>query len=191
MNILIGAALYYLAVTSSPAALIGHSTPIATALTASEGQRDFDWEIGKWKTELRRLKRPLTGSTEWLEYSGTTLVSPIWGGQANLVELDVAGPAGKIRALSLRLYNPNARQWTLNFANSMVGEMSLPPATGQFKNGRGEFLSHEKIGNRMVLVRFIISEVTQTSAKFEQAYSDDGGKTWEVNWIARDTRIAK
>src|SRR6187549_4142219 len=79
-----------------------------------DGQRDFDWEIGTWKTHLKRLQRPLTGSTTWVEYTGTTVVRKVWDGRANLVELEVEGPAGRIEALSLRLYNPQSRQWSLN-----------------------------------------------------------------------------
>ncbi|MGH8238647.1 MAG: hypothetical protein ACREXP_16725, partial [Steroidobacteraceae bacterium] len=74
-----------------------------------DGQHGFDWEIGTWKTHLKRLQRPLTGSTSWVEYEGTTVVRKVWDGRANLVELDVKGPAGAIEALSLRLYNPESR----------------------------------------------------------------------------------
>src|SRR5215467_7193474 len=82
-----------------------------------DGQHDFDWEIGSWKTQLRRLQHPLSGSTTWLEYEGTTVVRKVLDGRANLVELKVDGPAGRLEGLSLRLYNPQARQWSLNFAN--------------------------------------------------------------------------
>ena len=83
----------------------------------ADGQRDFDWEIGNWKTQLRRLQRPLTGSTTWVEYEGTTVVRKVLDGRANLVELKVSGPGGQIEGLSLRLYNPESRKWSLNFAN--------------------------------------------------------------------------
>lgn len=175
----------------APCAAAPAAPPIAAVSEARDGQHDFDFEIGTWRTELKRLKRPLTGSQEWVSYSGTTLVRKVWGGRANLVELDVDGPAGRIQALSLRLYNPKSRQWTLNFANSAVGELSLPSPTGEFKDGRGEFYSHEKFGDRMILVRFIISDIKPDSARFEQAFSDDGGKSWEVNWIATDTRVGQ
>jgi hypothetical protein len=158
-------------------------------LQERDGQRDFDFEIGSWKTHLKRLQRPLTGSTSWVEYSGTTVVRKVWDGRANLVELDVTGPAGRIEALSLRLYDPQTRQWSLNFASSAGGGMS-PPSVGGFKNGRGEFFSRETLGGRPVLVRFVISDITPTSCRFEQAFSGDDGRTWEVNWIATDTRIA-
>ena len=155
-----------------------------------DGQHDFDFEIGTWKTHLKRLLRPLTGSTSWVEYEGTTVVRKVWNGRANLVELDVKGPAGHIEALSLRLYNPESHQWSLNFANSAGGTMSQP-TIGEFKNGRGEFFNQETFNGRAILVRFIISEITLNSCHFEQAFSADGGKTWEVNWIATDKRVGE
>ena len=153
-----------------------------------DGQHDFDFEIGTWKTHLRRLLRPLTGSTTWVEYEGTTVVRKVWNGRANLVELEVDGSTGHIQALSLRLYNPESHQWSLNFANSAAGTISIP-TIGEFKNGRGEFYDQETLNGRAIMVRFVIFDITPNSCRFEQAFSDDGGKTWEVNWIATDTRV--
>ena len=155
---------------------------------ARDGQGDFDFEIGTWKTHLRRLLKPLTGSTTWAEYNGTTVVRKVWNGRANLVELEVDGPAGHIEALSLRLYNPQSRQWSLNFANSASGTMATP-TIGEFRNGRGEFYDQETLNGRAILVRFLILPVSPDTIRFEQSFSDDGGKTWELNWIATDTRI--
>lgn len=153
-----------------------------------DGQRDFDFHLGTWKTHLKRLQRPLTGSTTWVEYEGTTVVRSVWNGRANLVELTADGPAGRIEALSLRLYNAKSRQWSLNF--SSVGSGSLAqPAIGEFKNGRGEFFNQETFNGRPILVRFVIHDITPTSCRFEQSFSEDGGKTWEVNWIATDKRV--
>lgn len=153
-----------------------------------DGQHDFDWEIGTWKTHLKRRVHPLTGSNEWVEYEGTTVVRKVWEGRANLVELEVEGPTGRIEGLSLRLYNPESRQWSLNFANSSGGTLFVP-TIGEFKQGRGEFYNQETLNGRAILVRFVISDVTPDSARFEQSFSDDGGKTWEANWIAEDVRI--
>lgn len=153
-----------------------------------DGQHDFDFEIGTWKTHLKRLQHPLTGSTTWVEYEGVTVVSKVWNGAANLVELSADGPAGHFEGLSLRLYNPESRQWSLNFSNRRGGTLS-PPAIGGFKDGRGEFYSQETLDGRAILVRFVISDISADSCRFEQSYSDDGGKTWEVNWIAVDTRM--
>jgi hypothetical protein len=153
-----------------------------------DGRRDFDFEIGTWKTHLSRLVNPLSGSTTWVEYEGTSVVRKVWGGLANLVELEAEGPAGRFQGLNLRLYNPQSRQWSLSFANANSGTLG-PPAIGEFRNGRGEFYSQETLNGRAILVRFVISNITADSCRFEQAFSDDGGKTWEVNWIAVDTRV--
>jgi hypothetical protein len=156
--------------------------------TELDGQHDFDFAIGTWKTHLKRLEHPLTGSTTWVEYEGSTVVRKVWSGRANLVELEVDGPKDHIEALSLRLYNPQSRQWSLNFAKSNDGTLSQP-MIGEFKNGRGEFYDQEPLNGRAIYVRFVISDVTPDSCRFEQSFSDDGGKTWEVNWIATDTRV--
>jgi hypothetical protein len=156
--------------------------------TQQDGEHDFDFEIGTWKTHLRRLLHPLSGSTSWVEYDGTTVVRKLWGGRADLVELEADGPAGHFEGLSLRLYNPQAHQWSLNFAASGSGTLSQP-TIGEFKGGRGEFYDQETLNGRAIFVRFVVSDITSNSCRFEQAFSDDGGKTWEVNWIATDTRV--
>lgn len=161
---------------------------LAQGAPPRDGQHDFDFEIGTWNTRLRRLQNPLSGSTTWTEYTGTTVVRKVWDGRANLVELTVEGPGGRLEALSLRLYNPQSHQWSLNFANARSGQLGVP-SVGEFRDGRGEFLSHEEFNGRMILVRFVITAPTADSARFEQSFSDDGGKTWEVNWIAVDTRV--
>jgi hypothetical protein len=153
-----------------------------------DGQHDFDFEIGTWKTHLSRLQHPLSGSTTWVEYEGTSVVRKVWDGRANLVELEADGPAGHVEALSLRLYDPQARQWSINSVNSRVGTLGSP-TIGEFKNGRGEFFDQESFNGRTIWVRNVWSEITSDSCRFEQAFSDDGGKTWEVNWVAVDTRL--
>jgi len=177
-----------LAVILQPLQGLAQQNSDAQKTTERDGQHDFDFEIGTWKTHLSRRLNPLTGSATWVEYEGTTVVRKIWDGRANLVELKVDGPAGRIEGLSLRLYNPQSHQWSLNFANSNGGAMSQP-TIGEFKNGRGKFFDQETLNARAIFVRFVISDITPTSCHFEQAFSNDGGKTWEVNWIATDTRV--
>lgn len=165
------------------------AAPSVQSSTDRDGQHDFDFEIGTWRSHLSRLVHPLSGSTTWAEYEGTTVVRKVWDGQANLVEFEADGPAGHIEALSLRLYNPQTHQWSLNFANSKSGVLS-EPTIGGFKNGRGEFVDQESFNGKAILVRFVISDITPNSCRFEQAFSEDGGQTWEVNWIATDTRTS-
>ena len=176
-----------LVLLSGAAALLS-GTPGRPSPAAAGGERDFDFEIGSWKTHISRLEHPLSGSQRWLEYDGTSVVRKVWNGRANLLELEVDGPAGHIEGLSLRLYNPESRQWSLNFVNSRAGTLSQP-TIGEFRNGRGEFFDQEFLEGRAILVRFVISDITPDSCRFEQAFSADGGKNWEVNWIATDTRI--
>jgi len=176
-----------------PAAVSAQSTPESGSpapIARPDGRKDFDFEFGVWKTHLKRLLHPLAKSTIWVEYDGTTTVRKVWNGGSNLVELEVVGPKGHLEALSLRLYNPEAHQWSLNFANSAGGTMGTP-SVGEFHDGRGEFTDQETFGSRTILVRFVITEVSPTSCHFEQSFSDDEGKTWEVNWIADDTLIAR
>lgn len=162
--------------------------PPTQAEAQRDGSRDFDWEIGTWTTQLR-LRAPLSGSSQWAEYRGTSVISPLSANRANVVELSVAGVGGsRIEGLSLRLYNPQTRQWSLNFASMRNGVLTTPVYGAFDASGLGLFYGQDMIDGRAVLVRFVISEVTANSARFEQAYSADAGATWEVNWIAVDTR---
>ncbi len=152
-----------------------------------DGQHGFDWDIGTWKTHQKRLLHPLTGSTTWVEYNGTDVVRKLWeGANEGIVEAD--GPAGHLEIFTLRLYNPQAHQWNIYFAPRGAGTLSLP-VVGEFKNERGEFYDQETYSDRTILVRFVISDITPNSCRFEQAFSADGGKSWEVNFIVTETLV--
>jgi hypothetical protein len=152
-----------------------------------DGQRDFDFEVGTWKVRLRRLLHPLSGANEWVELEGISTVRRVWDGRANLGELEARSPTTRIEGLSLRLYNPAARQWSIYWSNSRDGSLGLP-MVGRFENGRGEFYDQEQLDGRAIFVRFIFSDITPTSFRLEQAFSADGGRTWEPNWIASFSR---
>ena len=169
------------------------ASPIAaqsSQQTHASDHRDFDFEFGSWQTHVKRLVKPLSGSTTWVEYDGKTMVRPLLDGRANLVELSIAGPTGKIEGVSLRLFEPQAGRWSINYAGVTDGLLT-PPVSGTFKNGRGEFFGKDMLGNRPILVRFVITKESANRARFEQAFSADGGKNWEVNWIAMDTRSSR
>jgi hypothetical protein len=154
-----------------------------------DGQHDFDFELGSFKIHLKRLLHPLTGSTSWVEFDGTSVTRKVWDGRAQLEEFETDSPAaGHIEGLTLRLYNPEAHQWSLYWANSKGGPI-FPPQIGEFKNGRGEFYAQDMLDGKSILVRFVWSNTTTDTPHFEQSFSDDGGKTWEVNWITDQTRV--
>jgi hypothetical protein len=161
------------------------STPQAAA--QRDGQHDFDFELGSWKIHLKRLLHPLTGSTTWVEFDGTSVTRKVWDGRSQIEEFEVDSPTGHVEGLTLRLYHPDSHQWYLYWANSKDGVLGTP-TVGEFKNGRGEFYDQELYNGRMIFVRFIWSGVTSNSPHFEQSFSDDGGKTWEVNWITDQVR---
>jgi len=187
---LLNSFLRLLILLSCSAALGATSAGPSQSLVAAtrDGQHDFDFEIGTWRTHLRRLLHPLTGSQQWVDCDGTTTVHKVWSGRANLVELEARCPAGYFEALSLRLYNPESHQWSLNFATSNSGRFGQP-TTGEFRNSRGEFFDQETFNGQAVFVRFVISHVNRESCRFEQSFSSDGGKTWELNWVGVDRRV--
>jgi hypothetical protein len=153
----------------------------------ADGRHDFDWDIGTWKTHQRRLLHPLTGSSTWVQYHGTDVVRKIWDG-ANVGEIRADGTAGRLELMTLRLYNPQTREWSVYFSNSTNGALSLP-AVGGFHNGRGECYDQETYDGKTILLRFSVSDITADSCRFEQAFSADGGKTWEVNFIVTETLV--
>jgi hypothetical protein len=162
----------------------------AAPLTESamrDGQHDFDFSIGTWKTHITLLQKPLSGSTTWIKLEGTKTERKIWNGRAHLEEIEADGPRGHWEGLTLFLYDPQAHQWSQSFASSRDGTLGKS-LIGAFKNGRGEFFGQDSFNDRTILVRGTWSDITQDSHKFEQAFSDDGGKTWEINFIALLTR---
>ena len=164
-------------------------SPAPAAASERSGQADFDWEIGTWTTNVRVLRNPLSNQApDWAEYRGTSVVHPLLEGRANFVELSVEGAAGKIEGGALRLYNPQSRQWNLNYASLRNGLLTAPVYGGFDGKGRGVFTGQDMLDGRAILVRFVITRVSEREARFEQAYSVDGGATWETNWIAVDTR---
>jgi hypothetical protein len=174
---------------SQPAARLAAKAPPAEQMGAvsHDGSHDFDFDFGSWKTHSKRLLHPLTGSRDWVDMDGVTVVRKIWDGRANLAEYKADGPAGHIELLAIRIYNPVSRQWSLDFATPNVGALGIP-GVGEFRDGRADFYDQEPINGRAVLVRFSIWGIDATTAQSEQAFSADGGNTWEVNWINHYTR---
>ena len=152
------------------------------ASDSPDGARDFDFHFGAWKTHIRRLLKPLTGSSTWTDYDGTSRVSKVWGGRASILELEADGPAGHIEGVGLRLFNPQSHQWSLNWANGSDPAMTTP-MVGKFVHGQGQFYDQEEFQGRIIIARNGFSAITPRSSRFEQAFSDDAGKTWETNWI--------
>jgi hypothetical protein len=153
------------------------------------GQHDFDFAFGTWRTHVRRLKDPLSGSNDWVEYDGTHTIRKVWNGRANLGELEADGPAGHIEAVSPRYFDPQTHLWRVSYGSPRDGSLTSP-LVGQFKNGLGEFYGQETYKGREILVREIYSPIDASTRRLAVAYSADGGRSWETNWIMTDTRVS-
>jgi hypothetical protein len=179
------AALLWTAVPALLRAAPDAPAPVAAAVR--DGQHDFDFEVGSWKIHLKRLKDRLAGSHEWVDFDGTSVTRKVWNGKSDIEEFETDGGGGHIEGLTLRTYNPQTHEWSLYWGNSKDGKIDVPQV-GSFKDGVGEFYAMDTWKGRSVLVRFRWTKTDSPSPHFEQSYSDDGGKTWEVNWITDQTR---
>jgi hypothetical protein len=161
-----------------------------TTFAARDGQHDFDYAVGTWKIHLKRLKKRLVGSNEWIELDGTVACRKILDGKAEVEEMNVesADKSLHIQGLAVRLYNPKSHQWSIYWADAGDGVMEQNPMVGQFTNGHGEFYNQQMFEGRSVYARFTWTGVTTNTPHFEQAFSADGGKTWETNWITDQTK---
>jgi hypothetical protein len=156
-----------------------------------DGQHDFDFLAGAWKIHLKRRLHPLTGSNEWVEFDGTTHFQKIWGGRGDMEDFDVDSPEKhiQIHGMTIRLYNPKTHQWHIYWANADRSTIDNPPVAGQFVDGVGEFYDQEDFEGKAIFVRYRWTNTTTDTPHFEQSFSADGGKNWEVNWITDQTRV--
>jgi hypothetical protein len=175
--------------TLAVAALSVHALTTSVKAQPSDGQHDFDFEVGHWNIHLKRRLHPLTGSNQWVEFDGTSVTRFLWHGAAQIEQFETDGAGGHIEGLTLRTFNPTTHQWRLYWANSSNG-IVVVPQIGQFANGQGEFYAQDTLNGKSIFIRFIWSKTNTNTPHFEQAFSGDGGKTWEVNWITDQTRVA-
>lgn len=167
----------------------GATSAAATKQGGDSQQRAFDWEIGKWRTSVQVLAEPLSDTEDvWLKFDGTSVVKPLMNGNANVVELRLTGAAGTVKGLNFRLFEPGAQRWSSTFANLRDG-MLTPSVYGTFDGGVGTFVGDDQLDGRAIKIRFIVERQGPDRAKFTQAFSADGGATWETNWIAVDRRV--
>lgn len=144
------------------------------------GFDDFDFLIGDWTITNERLRERLKGSSEWETFSATSKVEKVMDGCGNLDQMAV--PARGFTGMTLRLYNPETKLWSIYWSDTKSCRL-FPPMVGRFENGRGEFYGDDVEGGVPVRVRFLWTP--GTSPRWEQAMSVDGGDTWELNWVMR------
>jgi hypothetical protein len=150
------------------------SPTFPTVAEHRDGQRDFDFVVGRWSVELRRLRKPLSGSDEWDVYTGWSEGRPLWDGRANIDEFRVycAATDTHLDGVTLRLYNPETREWSLYWANGANGVLAMPPTVGRFTDAGGEFFDEEEYAGQPIIVRYQWSDLSSASAQFEQAWDE-------------------
>ncbi len=155
---------------------------------AQDGRADFDFEIGRWQVHHRRLTEWLKRATTWEEFEGISVARKVLGGLGLIDEISNQRVSGPFQGMTLHLFDPQTQQWSIYAANSIQGILSTP-MIGGFTNGIGQFYAHEPIEGRHIYTRFLWSDITPTFYRWEQAFSADGGSTWETNWIQDHIRL--
>jgi hypothetical protein len=160
---------------------------VSPPVFARDGSHDFDSEIGSWTIHTKRLMHPLAHANDWVTYEGTKVVAAVWGGKANIAEVKEDGASGHLNFVAVRLYDPAIQQWSLNFTSAGNATFGTP-LTGEWRDGGVEFIGPDTLNGRTILVRFISREQDANHASSQQYFSDDGGRTWELNWVNTYTR---
>jgi Protein of unknown function (DUF1579) len=157
--------------------------------SATDGRRDFDFLKGSWQVHHRRLKERLASNQEWIEVEGTMTAQKILGGLGNIDDNVIEVPGGAYRAAAVRAYDPEKKQWSIWWIDSRhVGPLD-PPMVGRFENGTGTFYADDTLNGKPIRVRFLWTKVTSDTPHWEQAFSDDEGKSWETNWTMDFTKV--
>jgi len=173
-------------------AYASQDTPKSLQGTANlSGLHDFDFLVGNWQVHHRKLRQRLANSHTWDEFEGTLSMRKLMDGYANVDDNVFKTPQGTYRGVGLRSYDPKTAQWAIWWLDgrSPFGDLD-PPVKGHFVNGVGTFYSNDTLRGKPVRVRFVWSKITPTTARWEQAYSADGGKTWEINWVMDFKRVS-
>ncbi len=154
----------------------------------TDGRADFDPLFGRWNVHHRRLQRRLEGDTNWDEFSGVSEMRPLMGGMGNVDDNVLELPTGTYRAATVRTFDPATKLWAIWWIDGRNPSTIDVPVRGSFANGVGTFFCDDAFNGRPITVRFIWSEITENSARWQQAFSPDGGETWETNWEMHFTR---
>ncbi len=163
---------------------------------AADGSRDFDFYHGHWRIENKRLVKRLAGSTEWETFEATAQARPLPAGIGNFDDFVPQNWRPGFTGMSLRIYSPITKKWSIYWLDNKTGGLDAAghltvPVVGEFKDGVGTFTCNDEFEGKPIMVRYLWSNITHNSARWEQAFSPDGGKTWETNWVMNQTRIAK
>jgi hypothetical protein len=158
------------------------------ASPGADPRHDFDFIVGTWRAHHRRLKERLANASDWIEFGGTSVAQSLMGGLANMDGNVFEMPGGAYRGVSLRCFDPATRRWAIWWLDERFPHAVDVPVIGAFENGIGTFTCDDTLRGRPIKVRYLLTPLTPTTRRWEQAFSPDGGQTWETNWITHFTR---
>jgi hypothetical protein len=177
-------------IVSPPRAPSGEPSRAFVQVPGVLSGHDFDFLVGSWMVQHRRLKNRLAHREEWEAFSGTSVATALLGGQANIDDNVLDLPAGPYRAVTLRSFDPVSGSWSIWWLDSRHPHQLYTPVVGGFHDGVGTFFADDQFQGKPIRVRFIWSDFTPGSARWQQAFSEDGGVSWETNWIMEFKRAA-
>ncbi len=177
-------------IAASAISLALASEKVSQAENGVSGVHDFDFLVGHWQVQHRKLKKRLVNNHEWVEFEGTLFSQPLMGGYANVDDDVFEVPGGTYRGAAPRSFDAKSGQWSIWWMDSRMPTAPMdPPVKGRFHNGVGTFYADDVENGKPIRIRFIWSKITPTTCHWEQAYSPDSGKTWETNWVQDLKRI--
>ena len=184
------ACAYIAALLATAPTHASQDNPPAASAANLGGLHDFDFLVGEWRAHHRKLKERLANNHEWVEFDGTQSMRKLMDGYANEDDNIFNVPGGAYRGATLRAYDPKTGQWAIWWLDGRnpFGDLD-PPVKGGFKDGVGTFYADDMLRGKPIRVRFLWSHITPTSARWEQDFSADGGKTWEINWTTQFERV--
>jgi hypothetical protein len=150
---------------------------------------DFDFLMGIWNVRHRYLLKRLADCHDWIEFDGCCAARRILNGYGNIDEGEINLPGSPYRGMSLRTWDPDTAKWSIYWLDSRRPGLMTPPVKGGFAKGIGTFLGDDQFERRAIRVRFVWSRIERDSARWEQAFSLDGGASWETNWIMDFARV--
>ncbi len=157
--------------------------------SARATRHDFDFLLGRWHVHNRFLAARLCRSNDWLEFDARSAVQPLLDGFGHVDRYSAVREGRAMDAVTVRLFDPSTGEWSLYWADTVRARTFLPPMIGRFAGGSGEFFGEERVDGRLVLCRFRWSGAGTGSPRWEQAFSDDGGASWETNWVMNFARL--
>lgn len=158
--------------------------------TETDAPTDFAFAVGDWRVTHRRLRERLVGCTEWIEFAGEMSTRPVLGGFGNIEDNLLHLPEGSYRAIALRSFEPRSQQWAIWWLDARAPHQIDVPVVGSFKNGVGTFYADDSLDGTPIRIRFNWFTSDPENPKWEQAFSTDGGTTWETNWTMDFRRAA-